>query len=106
MSRRRGVVRSDDDEEPPAPSRRSDPRPSKPQGQSSAVGPAVGPAVADLPNLAVLANDRAQALREPDRFQQQLAKAAENAVNVISDSAVAVEDVSEENSGVPRLRVV
>jgi len=104
MSRRRGVVRSDDEDEAPtpAPSRRPDAahnrlsKPTKPQQRRAEPDPAV----LDLPNLAVLTAERAQAIREPDRLRERLAKAVENAMSIISDSAVAVEDVSDENSEV------
>jgi len=98
-------VRSDDEDEgpTPAPSRRPDTansRLSRPIKSQPRRAEAVDPAVLDLPNLAVLTAERAQAIREPDRLRERLAKAVENAMSIISDSAVAVEDVSDENSEV------
>jgi hypothetical protein len=100
MSRHRGVVRSDDEEQGPASSTRSNMRPSKPHKSLQRQSEPLDPALLELPNLAVLTNERAQAIREPDRQRERLAKAVDRAMAVISDSAVAVEDVSDVNSEV------
>jgi hypothetical protein len=108
MSRRRGVVRSDDEDAAPTQSRRSTAtaRPSgRSQKQQRQTETVVDPAVLELPNLAFLANEHAEALRAPLKLRDKLAELVANAMNVISDTAVAVEDVSDENSEVSRLYI-
>jgi hypothetical protein len=75
-------------------------KPSKSHKPSQRQSEALDPAVLELPNLAVLTNECAQAIREPDRHRERLAKAVDSSMGIISDSAVAVEVVSDENSEV------
>jgi hypothetical protein len=107
MSRRRGVVRSDDENAAPTQPRRSTAtaRPSGRSTKQQRQTEQFDPAVLELPNLAFLTNEHAEAVRAPLMLQNRLAELVANAMSVISDTAVAVEDVSDENSEVARVHV-
>jgi hypothetical protein len=98
MSRRRGIVHSDDEELAAAPSRSSAVH-STSRNQSSR-GPTEGP-IPDLPAVAKLSPEEVQKLRLL-MADHQATTMITSAMNVINDTAVAVEEleVSDENKEV------
>ena len=87
MSRRRGVVHSDDEGEPSSRnSHRPVPRPSRPSE-----------AIPELPNVAKLSAEDLQRIRLIDGENRALKEKINNAFNTVGDAAVAVEELKLSN---------
>ena len=100
MSRRRGVVLSDDDESAPPPSRSSNGRSASRKERPRASAPEAP--VPDLKEVAKLSPEEVQQLRLLTGDIQPLHQILTNAISVISDAAVSIEElpVSERNTEV------
>ena len=100
MSRRRGVVLSDDESSAPPPSRSSNARSAPRKERPRASAPEAPPP--DLKDVAKLSPEEAQKIRLLTADIQPLHQIVTTAMGVISDAAVAIEElpVSERNTEV------
>jgi len=92
MSRRRGVVHSDDEENTPVqPSRNSH----RPVARPSRPSEVVPPQIPDLPNVAKLDAQDLQKVLLIESHHRVLQEKLNNALNIVSDTAVAVEELKD-----------